>query len=204
MRRPLRPRGFTMVEMLLVIVIIGLITVVAFPALSTFSVRNADASAATKVSRLINRVKDQARRRNRAYVLRFDLMNANQPRGRMSIRESATTSCSVADFDEARPLKQVPFGDTLVPEYRGSRTENVGVIGWRQSEEEDVAAAPLTLCASPSGALAVGVGPGAVPLAGQLEVHVQLFDRAGGGWRRMGPARVVEMTYAGNARLGLN
>lgn len=202
MRRPLEPRGFTMVEMLLVIVIIGLITVVAFPALSTFSIRNDDASAATKVSRLINRVKDQARRRNRAYIMRFDTMDGEQPRGRMSVRETTSTSCSLSDFDAARPLKQVPFGSTPVPDYRGERTENVGLIGWRQDEEE-IGTGDLTLCASPSGALAVGAGPGAVPLAGQLELHVQLFDLGSGNWRRMGPPRVVEMTYAGNARLGL-
>lgn len=203
MRRPLERRGFTMVEMLLVLVLIGLISVVAYPALSTFNARNADAAAATKVSRLINRVKDQARRRNRAYLLTFEAMNDDQPQGRMSIREATSTSCSLATVDATRLLSQVPFGATLVAGYTGARTPDVGLAGWQQGDG-DLQAADLTLCASPSGALAVGVGAQAVPLAGQLEVHVQLFEPGGGGWRLKGPARVVELTYAGNARLGLN
>ena len=196
-------RGFTLVELLLVIVLIGLISAIAYPALSSFTGRTDDASAATRVSRLVNRVKDQAQRRNRAYAIVFEDMNDAQPQGRMSVFETASTSCSLADMNRARLLRQVPFGQTFVQLYRGEVQDEVGLTGWIPSGQAQVRAENLTLCVSPSGALAVGAGPSAVPLEGQLTLQVQRFDRSGGAWRAMGPARAVEMTYAGHARLRL-
>lgn len=196
-------RGFTLVELLLVIVLIGLISAIAYPTLSTFTGRTDDASAATRVSRLVNRVKDQARRRNRAYAVRFERMSSDQPQGRMSVLETAATSCSLVDLNRARLLRQVPFGQTVVELYRGTRNDNVGLTGWIPAGQAEAQIVDLVICVSPSGALAVGTGPAAIPLEGQLTVKVQRFDRSGGSWRTNGPARDVEMTYAGHARLRL-
>lgn len=196
-------RGFTLVELLLVIVLIGLISAVAYPALSTFTGRTDDASAATRVSRLVNRVKDQAQRRNRAYAIRFEQMANGQPQGRMTVLETASTSCGLADIGAARVLRQVPFGQTVVPTYRGELHEEIGLTGWIPAGDDAPRMADLTLCVSPSGALAVGVGDEAVPLEGQMTIQVQRFDLSGGSWRTMGPSRAVEMTYAGHARLRL-
>lgn len=204
-RRAHRPaRGFTLVELLISVVMIGLIAVVAFPSLKSFTGRNDDANAATQVSRLLNRVKDQARRRNRAYVVRFEEMSENTPQGRMVMWESPQTSCSLTDMERARELRRVPFGQTEQPGFTGSKPKNVGITGWVSPGAEDPQAAPLTLCVSPSGALARGVGPLAEPLSGRIAVQVQRFDQTGGAWQPRGPARAVELTYAGNARLRLN
>ena len=196
-------RGFTLVELLLVIVLIGMISAIAYPALDTFAGRDDDAASATRVSRLVNRVKDQAQRRNRAYAIEFEQMSAERPQGRMSVLETTSTSCSLANLDTARLLQQVPFGQTVVALYRREQQDNVGLAGWIPEGQENASVNTLTLCVSPSGALAIGAGPAATPLEGQLSLQVQRFDLSGGLWRPMGPSRVVEMTYAGNARLKL-
>lgn len=197
-------RGFTLIELLIAVVIIGLLSILAFPSLDTFTGRTDDASAATRVSRLVNRVKDQARRRNRAYIVRFEEMAEANPQGRMVVWESPQTSCSLADLDRARELRRVPFGQTVEGGFRGEKPDNVGLKGWAPDGVDDPQAEPLTLCVSPSGAIATGVGALAAPLSGRIGLHVQRFDKSGGAWRSTGPARVVEMTYAGNARLRLN
>jgi type II secretory pathway pseudopilin PulG len=191
-------------ELLLAVVIIGIIAVVAYPSLDTFTGRTDDASAATRVSRMVNRVKDQARRRNRAYLLRFDEMAENNPQGLMIVWESRQTSCSLATVEQARELRRVPFGQTEWRDFRGDKPENVGIAGWVPAGADEPQAAQLTLCVSPSGAMATGVGPLAEPLSGRIALQVQRFDKSNGSWRPMGPAREVELTYAGNARLRLN
>ena len=63
---------------------------------AVFRGSNDDASAAARISRTINRARDQARRRNRAYVVDFALMVANRPGGRIDFYESKSASCNVS------------------------------------------------------------------------------------------------------------
>lgn len=197
-------RGFTLVELLLVIVIMGIIALVAYPALVSFQARDRDASAATALSRLINRTADQARRRNRAYLVQIIEHSAAEPLGRVVIRESSRPSCSLTTLDATRILQTVPFGATDEPDFKGDQEVDVGLAGWRRNGGAEVSPDDITLCIGPNGALAVGFGPDAEPLSGRLEVLVQRFELSGGDWVASGPARTVEMTYAGGARLGLN
>ena len=52
--------GFTLGEMVGVVAIVTIVTVLAYPAMKTFSARNDGASAATRITRTINRARDQA------------------------------------------------------------------------------------------------------------------------------------------------
>jgi|JI10StandDraft_1071094.scaffolds.fasta_scaffold35626_2 prepilin-type N-terminal cleavage/methylation domain-containing protein len=199
-----RHHAFTLVELLLVVVIMSVIALVAYPALRSFQSRDKDASAATALSRLINRTADQARRRNRAYVVEITEQSEGDPQGLVTIRESTRPSCMLTRIDTTRILQTVPFGGTDVPEFKGDQEAEVGLAGWSRNGGEVVVLDDLTLCIGPSGALAVGVGPTAEPLSGRLDVKVQRFELEAGAWAPSGPARAVEMTYAGGARLGLN
>ena len=79
--------------MLGVVVVIMIITMLAYPSLKSFSGRNSDASAATRIIRRVNRARDQARRRHRAYLVDFALMLADQPGGRVDFYEARSGSC---------------------------------------------------------------------------------------------------------------
>ena len=132
-------RGYTIGEMLMVLVIIGILTYVAVPAMGTFTDSNLDLSAATRITHTINRAKDQARRRNRAYVIDFVLMVSDAPGGRIDILETPGTSCHRASesvFDEggARIVHSLPVGGSDAPDYKGPNEKNVGLVGWRTDE----------------------------------------------------------------------
>ncbi|MCA9524781.1 MAG: type II secretion system protein [Myxococcales bacterium] len=203
MNRRRRVRGFSMVEVLLVTVLMGIIAALAYPALRTFSGRDADANAATSVARLVNRVKDQARRRNRAYVIQLTQLAVNRPQGLVTIRESSRSSCMLTVLAQTRVLQQVPYGQVVIPDYGGDQETEVGLFGWTLDDGANVAQGDLTLCVSPNGALAIDIGDAAVALSGRLDLLVQRFAPAGGAWTLEGPPRRVELTYGGGARLEL-
>ncbi|MEZ4467633.1 MAG: type II secretion system protein [bacterium] len=203
MNRRRRVRGFSMVEVLLVTVLMSIIAALAYPALKTFSGRDDDANAATSVARLINRVKDQARRRNRAYVVELSELAVNRPQGLARIWESSRPSCMLTALAESRMLTEVPYGQVAVPDYTGDQRKEVGLFGWTIDDGANVSQQPLTLCIAPNGGLAVGIGDDAAPISGRLDLLVQRYAVAGGGWAIEGPPRRVELTYGGGARLEL-
>lgn len=206
-RRP-ATEGFTLSELLLVMTIALLITLVAYPALTTFQGANKDASAATRLVRVYNRVIDQARRRNRAYVVELSLFLADEPGGRIDISESRSTSCGetatrVDDDGFVALIESQPFGGTVVDTYVGPVEPTAGLRGW-STVDDDEQREPLRLCIAPDGSASRLLGAGARPLTGTTEVRVQRFQIDRGGWARVGPPRRVELSFAGGARMRVN
>ena len=171
-------RGYTIGEMLMVLVIIGILTYVAVPAMSTFTASNLDLSAATRMTHTINRAKDQARRRNRAYVVDFVLLVADGPGGRIDILETLGTSCHRASenvFDEGGStlVHSLPVGGSDAPDYKGPNEKNVGLVGWRL-DDGAYSTRRVRLCIGPDGATSVIRARGSSePLAGRFEFFLQ-------------------------------
>ncbi len=199
--------GFTLIELLMVVAIVTVATVVAWPTLSTFMGRSGEAGTATAAARLFNRVRDQARRRNRAYLVRFDDFSQVEPTGTMRLIEGSTGSCRAlhAAPGGGQELQIVPYGQTPQGNYDGHVEKKVGLRGWVAPGEEALRAATLDVCVQPDGSATWQQSGGTpVPIAGALRVLVQRFNFEGGGWRIEGPPRGVEMTFAGGARMGVN
>lgn len=196
-------------ELLIVVVMIMVMTLLAYPSLKSFSARNSDTNVATAVANMLNKVRDQSRRRNRAYAVVFDVFGVDNdaPRGRMIIREGDSDSCrrTFADINgNSRPIERVPYGQTVEEDWVGEKVGIVGLYGW--VEPGGNLRAPkrtrLELCASPDGSM-LRVNNG-IPAAitGRLRVGIQRYiERLDGGWRNEGPPRSVELTFAGGARL---
>lgn len=207
-RRRAATGGFTLSELLLVLTIALLITLVAYPTLSTFQGANKDASAATRLVRVYNKVIDQARRRNRAHVVELSLFLADQPGGRIDISESRSTSCGetatrVDDDAFVRLIESQPFGGTVIGTYIGPVEPTAGLRGW-STGEDDEQREPLRICIAPDGSASRLLGAGLRPMAGVTEVLVQRFQIDRGGWGRVGAPRRVELTFAGGARMRVN
>lgn len=210
-RRP-RQRGFTLVELLVALTVLTVLSVLAYPALRTFAGRNKDVGVATDVARRFNKVRDQARRRNRAYIVRFERFNTAEPLGVMEVLEGNSPSChevAVNLGENARSLIEFPFGRSQPAnpdDYPYEIIQEVGLRGWVPPGQDNGAAqvGPLTLCLGPDGAVSRLQGAGATPLAGRLRLLVQQFESSGQGSRPFGPARQVELTFAGGARLRLD
>ena len=200
--------GFTLGEMVGVVAIVTIVTVLAYPAMKTFSARNDGASAATRITRTINRARDQAKRRNRVYIIDFSVMVGNAPGGRVDFYESQQGQCRLAIDDITNGnaaayelVESLPVGGTVVPRYVGPNEPTVGIRGW------SVGTTPRTtervrLCLAPNGATFLAQGGNARPLPADFVVYLQRYDK-GVGAPAIGPMRRIQMTFAGPARLAV-
>lgn len=199
-------RGFTISELLLVFTIVALITLVAYPSMKTFLGYNEDAGAATRLTRTYNRVVDQARRRNRAYVVDFSVFLPGEPGGMMTISESRVASCgeTAAGLRDAQMLAEVevlPFGGTVVDDYVGPVEDEAGLSTW--STGAGAGNGTLRLCVSPDGASYRLVGEDVEPVVDGLGLRVQRFEKSPNGWSRVGPGRQVRFTFGDGAQMEL-
>lgn len=204
-RRHRRSPGFTLSELLLVITIVSLITLVAYPSMRTFLGYNDDAGAATRLTRTYNRVIDQARRNNRAHIVEFSLFLAGEPGGRMAVSESRFEGCTdAAERREAgalTPVETLPFGGTVVDDYVGPVEAEAGLASWRLGDavRNDI----LRLCVKPDGSSWRVVDDTVEPVSDGLSLRVQRFEKNENGWGRVGPGREVRLNFGEGAQMQL-
>lgn len=207
--RTLGERGFTLTELLAVAAIIITVSVLAYPIMRTFSGASDDASAATRLVRLFNQAKDQAKRNNRALAFDIPVFDRASPGGLVEVRESRHATCqSAIDAAEDAPEdaftdpEVFPFGESQADTFTGYVEERVGLRGWTLGNAQDTANA-LRLCLGPDGATHL-VDRGTVrPLTGKLDILVQRFEPGRGGWKAFGPPRRVRLTFGGGAQMVL-
>jgi Tfp pilus assembly protein PilE len=203
--------GFTINEILGVVVIIGVITMLAYPAMKTFSGRANATSAATRITHTFNRARAQAIRRNRAIVADFILFRANEPGGRIDFLEARTNSCAQlskqlqdGDNNATMILDSLPVGGTIIENYQGTNEKNVGLRGWRTGSEGPVATARVKLCISPNGKTYL-MQRNIREIDSWVEVEVQRYRATqGGAAQSIGPARRLVFPGFGPARLVVN
>jgi prepilin-type N-terminal cleavage/methylation domain-containing protein len=210
----LRSAGFTLVEMLMVVVILLVLTLVAYPALSTFTARDSGLQSASATARLINKVRATARQQNLAYVVTFTGFSAAQPLGVVEIRRGNSNSCAAVTANVANNsvlVKRSLFGQQPPPDNTpvndsSDTVSQVGLSGWLQSSDAVGAQLRnnnLVLCVKTDGALIDAAT--LAPLAGVTRLKVQRFEGVpGGGWRQAEPARTLDLTFAGQTHLELN
>ena len=215
------PRGFTLIEMMLVLVILIVLTVVAYPSLRSFAARDEDTGAATQIARLINRVKAKARQRNRAYIVVFTEFSRARPQGLMTIYEGPSSSCRTAQsffsqgqFDADDIVRTYALGQTPGDNIEWPKEQYVGLyttVPAHLAQDDSMVA----MCISPLGAVldldsllafeTSDAADGVVNVrAGRLVVNIQRYMPSGaGGWSRSGPSRPIIVPFAGPARLGV-
>lgn len=199
--------GLTLVELLIVVVVISVVAALAIPALNAFRGGDRDLSVATATARLVNKTRDQARRRNRAYFISFNEFGQDEPTGTMEIREGKTNRCSmmVADaIGNSHFVEKVPFGITEVPGYNGKVERSVGLVAYRLTPDvEEVQTGPLEFCVGADGAIFQRTASAGAfnPIEDRLRIAVQRYEGGPGNWRREAPRRALEVTFAGGAQL---
>jgi len=194
-------RAYTITELLFVVLIIGVITTLAYPSMRSITHRQQDLDAALALRDLLNKTRDQAALRHRAYGVTLRDLKGAEPGGVVEVWEATSNACDALSDAATRSLVlEEPFGRAAVAGRPAPRADKVGVAGWRRGLRGDLDLTPLRLCLSPGGAVRVFDGVGYSPLAGPLHIAVQPF-MGDGDWRPFGPPRVVELTFSAGARL---
>jgi prepilin-type N-terminal cleavage/methylation domain-containing protein len=202
-RRATRPasRGYTITELLFVVLIIGVITTLAYPSMRSITHRQHDLDAALRLRDLLNKTRDQAAQRHRAYGVTLRDLKRAEPGGVVEVWEASSNSCDrLADAAARSLVVEEPFGRAQVAGQTPPRADKVGVTGWRLGLKGDLELNPLRLCLTPGGAVRVFDGVGYAPIVGVLHIAVQPF-MGEGDWSTFGPPRVVEVTFSAGARL---
>jgi len=199
--QPKGERGFTMIELVIVLAVIAIITTLAYPSMRSIMNRKADLEVAAQVVELSNKIKGQAVRRNRAYGVRLYDMSANAPQAIIEVTESNTNLCQhLLDPTKRGLVLSLPLGQAEVEGALPSRESHVGIGGWRHATQGPLSTDETQLCFTPTGSLQVLRGAGFTPLTGVLELAIQPFA-GNGNWVPAGPPRYVEFSYASGAQV---
>ena len=194
--------AFTIMELLLVVVLIGIVTTLAVPSMRSVVRRHQDLDVASNIATTINKIRDQATRRNKAYQVIVSEMNAATPQGRISVFEASGSGCQslIARPAQVHAVDSFPFGMSGGDQERPIKDKNVGILGWRIGVEQAFNEDEQTYCFSSNGALYKFNGGTYTPVSGVLNLAVQSFigDRA---WSPFGPPIIIELSFSSGAQL---
>ena len=193
--------GFTILELLITLILIGIITTLAMPAMKTVTRRSEAAEIAGQLSQLINLAKDQSTRRNRAYQVIISEFNSAIPQGRLSLSEAASNTCQslINQPNLIKSLETKPFGASVVDNQQPSIRPFVGLLGWRQNTAQEWQSSVLELCINPKGGTFVRAGDSFTELTGHFTIGVQQYF--GDPLLKLGPPYQVEMTFSSGAKV---
>jgi prepilin-type N-terminal cleavage/methylation domain-containing protein len=195
-------RGFTMMELLIVILLIGIVTTLAIPSMRSIMRRYQDLDAASRVTFLVNQVRSQATRRNRAYELTFRDFSDDQPQGLLIVSEAVGNTCQSL-IEQANGIEEIaryPFGQTQIGPTQDAKAKTVGLTGIRKGNEGRFSLQEHTLCINSGGALYEQAGQNYIEVTGVQQMGVQLFVGDPPNLHQ-GPPRIVEFTFSNGASL---
>jgi prepilin-type N-terminal cleavage/methylation domain-containing protein len=195
-----RERGFTLLELLITFVLVGIITTLSVPSMKSVTKRHDALESATRLAQHINLARDQAIRRNRAYEVIVNEMGSNAPQGVLLISEAPANSCqSIIDQpDQVSALEVSVYGGSQVPNLSASSQPAVGVAGWRLGHEGNYQSERIQLCFNTRGALFRREG-GLYTEVGRLQLGVQQFQ--GPPWIALGRAQEVNLNFSSGAQV---
>lgn len=197
-------RGFTIVEVLLILVLIGVITTLSMPSMRSLMSQSSDLKAATRLLHILNQTRNQSTRRNRAYRVEIRGWGGQQPQGQLSILEAPRNTCAslVDQQNRVVEIDRFAFGQSQVQAEQSAPQPEVGLLGWKRSLEQDALLEdPLFLCISSSGAIFLQEGDVFTPLYGTLSFYVQRFRGGGGNWSVSTPPQQVHLQFSSGAQL---
>jgi len=204
-----RRAGFTIMELMIVLVIVGIMAMTVAPSLSEVLGTNRHANAAMDLMRFMRRARSQSIATGKAQLIRFDATGSNKL-GRIDVFNGISNRC-----------RQTPWADAIARPVNRSRAfdmidYNPSVIGGKPSLDDahrpviGLSARVLAIgvdpmpevrvCYQPDGLVYRGWNPDPTVLRVQeLELEFRL-RRAVDGVRH-GEDRLVVLPPGGNARL---
>ena len=193
-------RGFTLLELLITFVLVGIITTLSVPSIRSVTKRHNGLDGATHIAQQLNLARDQAIRRNRAYEVVVSEMSMNVPQGVLLISEAPANSCqSIIDQpDQVSGLEVSVYGNSIVAGLPAAHQPKVGIAGWRVDEDGNYQSERMQLCFNARGALFKRNG-GLYTEIGRLQLGIQQFE--GPPWSSFGPAQNVSLNFSSGAQV---
>lgn len=193
--------GFTLLELLITLILIGIIATLAMPAMKTVTRRSEALDIASSLTQQINLARDQANRRNRSYQIKVEEFNHAHPSGQITLSESISNTCHsiIERPDVINQLSTVSYGSTIIENIEPSNRPHVGLAGWKRFQNAAWLNTPLELCVSPKGGTFIRQGQLFTELTGHLSLAVQQFF--GDPLRPLGPPYQVEVTFSSGAKV---
>lgn len=199
MQRKCRPAGFTLVELMMTVALIGVLALLAAPGVMKASQERELANATQAVMNVIEFSRTQAAARNRAYRIRPVVTGGIQGSGSFEIIEGLNSACR--GFLSPGPNGVVPLTVRTLDlgrDHPGVRIVSLDPI--------DLESAPL--CFKPDGRVfqvrndstPVVIPTTADMAGGDARIRLQRFNPRGTG---EGPIRVIRIPFNGLARMGV-
>ena len=194
--------GFTIMELIMVVVVIGIITSIALPSMKSVVRRQEDLDVSSHLVQTINTIRDQAVRRNKAYAFTLMEMEPSQPQGLVRVQEAAGNTCQsiLEKPEDAHEVAYYSYGLSHRENALRPHSKNAGLIGVRAQSKGPLESDEKTFCFNSNGALYVKEGALYSELIGIHEIAVQLF-MGEVNWSSFGPPRIVKMTFSSGAQL---
>jgi len=230
-RRPHRShrRGFTLIELAVVVMIIGIMAMLAFPVMTDANVDRHVYDDAGRVLELVHTARTRAMGRGAATMVTFDTITAGQTRGNYRMYEAVSPNPGGANDNTARlpsasctfpagvwtpanPTNTFIDGVTLNDTYEGKANIVSRVVTFDNAGVASVATSIIAICWTPLGRTyywsgSTGATPqfsAAAPFMGTIAIDVARLlvgQSAIGATSTQGLTRRVLIPSTGNARI---